>query len=143
MPDRTHRAVLSPDGKRFLIVNVADYGVCTSNLAVNELPIVRLRAQGCPEKKHCVTFRNDMSDICAFIGAYPLLEAGRLVFGTLACGLQKRRIERKVIFLGARGCPENKGNCLGCRSLAGVVIPTRGGLERSHAHVICGAVVKD
>ncbi len=141
--DRTHRAVLDHEGKRFLIVDVADYGVCTSNLAINELPILRLRAQDCPEKKHCVTFRNGMSDICAFIGTYPGMEAGRTTFERLVCGIQKRRIQRKVLFLGVRGCPNDKGNCLGCNSLAGVVIPTLSSLERSHAHVICGMVVKD
>lgn len=143
MMDRTHRAVFNPEGKRFLIVDVAHYGICTSNLASNELPIVRLRVQECPEKKHCVTFRNGMSDVCAFIGTYPGLEAGGPVFDTLVCGIQKRRMERKVLFLGAQGCLKNKGNCLGCHYLAGVVIPTPATLEKSHAHVICSMVVKD
>lgn len=143
MRDRTHRAVLSPDRKRFLIVDVADYGVCTSNLATNELPILRLRAKECQEKKHCVTLRNNMSDICSFIKAYPVSGAGAPVFDRLLCGIQKRRIERKVIFLGVKGCPENKGNCLGCNSLAGVVIPDPGSLEKSHAYVICGMIAKD
>ena len=130
-------AVLLDDRERYKVADEASIDSVTSNLQDHELKMNCFKATDCPKQQHCVVLREVESDICTFIGPYPLPDSeGKLAFQNLHCGADHE--EKEVIQINVIECPIARGNCIGCGFLKYVEIPPYTNPTKSHAHIVCG-----
>lgn len=128
--------------KRYVITDEASGPelLVTTNLDRCELRIELLQVGRCPIDQACVDVVQEASSICAYMGVFPFqLNGMESITKQVPCKYGNRFSFPEIETLTVLSCPMRITNCIDCRFLETIVVPSRASPQKSHACVVCRA----